>query len=319
MRQRLYPPFFLIPVLVLLVGALASCGEEAPASPLPLDTLDHPIRDTVHSAPRAIGTLMDDRMREVSGLAASHRSGNIFWVHNDSGDEPRLFAVDSSGRVLAVVTLTSAVNEDWEDIASAMVNGVPYLYVGDTGDNGTSRSSVTVYRIVEPAVDSAWAGRELSIPAERMTLTYPDGARDCEALAVDGAGELLYLVEKSGNDRCGVYRAAWKAGVAASVLERAGDFHVPHSISFFRLVTGADYAADRHALVLRTYAALHEYAATTPRSPMELLSTVTPVTLTAPALPQAEAVCFSADTRALFTVSEGKAQQLYRIDRPAKR
>lgn len=319
MRQRLYSTFFFIPVLVLLVGALASCGEEAPASPLPVDTLDHPIRDTVHSAPRAIGTLADDRLKEVSGLAASRRSGNVFWVHNDSGDEPRLFAVDSSGRVLAVVTLASAVNEDWEDIASATVNGVPYLYVGDTGDNGAARSSVTVYRIVEPVVDSSWSGRELTIPAEHMTLTYPDGARDCEALAVDAAGEVLYLVEKTGNERCGVYRATWKAGASPRMLERAGDFHVPHSISFFRLVTAADYSADGRVLLLRTYAALHEYAATAPRTPMELLSTATPVTLTAPALPQAEAVCISADTRDLFTVSEGKSQQLYRIGRPTKR
>lgn len=37
------------------------------------------------------GSLHNEAIDEASGLAASWRHEDLLWVHNDSGDEPRLF------------------------------------------------------------------------------------------------------------------------------------------------------------------------------------------------------------------------------------
>ena len=37
---------------------------------------------------------------EMSGLAKSRRYAEVYWMHNDSGDSARLFAVDSEGKII---------------------------------------------------------------------------------------------------------------------------------------------------------------------------------------------------------------------------
>ena len=41
-----------------------------------------------------------DSLNEVSGISRSPRFPNQFWLHNDSGDSARLFAIDQSGSLL---------------------------------------------------------------------------------------------------------------------------------------------------------------------------------------------------------------------------
>ena len=38
-------------------------------------------------------------LEEMSGIVPSRRYPGIFWVHNDSGDEARLFAIRADGSV----------------------------------------------------------------------------------------------------------------------------------------------------------------------------------------------------------------------------
>ena len=59
-----------------------------------------------------------------------------------------------SGATLALYDLDGAKANDWEDIAigPGPVAGQSYLYVGDIGDNSTSRSHIDVYRVAEPDV-----------------------------------------------------------------------------------------------------------------------------------------------------------------------
>ena len=52
---------------------------------------------------------------EASGLAQSRTNPGVFWVHNDSGDEPRVYAVSRSGALLGSYTLSGATAIDWEE------------------------------------------------------------------------------------------------------------------------------------------------------------------------------------------------------------
>jgi hypothetical protein len=53
---------------------------------------------------------------EASGIVKSRRFPGIFWVHNDSGNPPLLFAVRSDGRIVRQFRL-AVLNIDREGIA----------------------------------------------------------------------------------------------------------------------------------------------------------------------------------------------------------
>lgn len=136
---------------------------------------------------------------EASGLARSQRRPDLFWTQNDSGGDPELYAIDTTGRHRATLRLTgeAVVNFDWEDVTSFRRHGVAYLLVADTGDNYALRDTITCYLLREPAL----TGRDnLRQPVERSyTLRYPDGPRDVEAIAVDAAAGQIYVISKRGD------------------------------------------------------------------------------------------------------------------------
>jgi hypothetical protein len=89
-----------------------------------------------------LGTITDRRLSEISGITASRRADDVWWIHNDSGDVPRIFAINSTGKVLGEYRVVGAVNEDWEDIASGPAADLsPALYIADIGDNYLKRDS----------------------------------------------------------------------------------------------------------------------------------------------------------------------------------
>ena len=63
-----------------------------------------------------IGRLDEKLIPEASGIVKSRRHSGIFWVHNDSGNPPLLFAIRADGRIVRQFRL-AIPNIDWEDIA----------------------------------------------------------------------------------------------------------------------------------------------------------------------------------------------------------
>src|SRR5262249_2944115 len=156
------------------------------------------------------GKIANDEITELSGIVSSRRTNGVWWVHNDSGDSARLFAVGNDGRSLGEFHLAGVTATDWEDIGigKGPKAGVSYLYGADIGDNAKARPSVQLYRVPEPAVDPA---KSASAPqtldgVDTLTLTYPDGPHDAEAFFVDPKTGRLYIVSKQLG-AAGVYRA----------------------------------------------------------------------------------------------------------------
>src|SRR5438105_10764194 len=83
---------------------------------------------------------------EASGIVASRRHPGIFWVHNDSGNAPRLFAVRRDGSLVREFAV-AAPNVDWEDIAT---DDHGHLYIGETGNNNGRLPLRAVYQLDEP-------------------------------------------------------------------------------------------------------------------------------------------------------------------------
>ena len=84
-------------------------------------------------------------VKECSGMELS--TGNIFWTHNDRGNEPLLYGVDSTGQLLHTIRLTDVENNDWEDLAQDE-NGT--IYIGDFGNNDNDRTDLAIYIVPSP-------------------------------------------------------------------------------------------------------------------------------------------------------------------------
>lgn len=125
----------------------------------------------------------DARIKESSGLVDL---GALMVTTNDSGDPSRLFVVSSAtGRTVGVVDF-HAETLDVEALAPA---GGRAVWVGDIGDNGSERTTISVYLV------PVRTGRSEARPA-RYRLVYPRGAHDAESLFTDRQGR-LHVITKS--------------------------------------------------------------------------------------------------------------------------
>ncbi|WP_442508110.1 hypothetical protein SH528x_007066 [Novipirellula sp. SH528] len=134
-------------------------------------------------------------------MAASHRQPGHFWSHNDSGDTARLFAFDSLGKTTGRCELVAASSLDWEDMASFELGDRKYLLVADCGDNDRKRDACFLHLFDEP--DPTRATKIESYLA--LQIAYPDGAHDCEAVAVDPTRGKILMVAKSAIPYVNVY------------------------------------------------------------------------------------------------------------------
>lgn len=152
-------------------------------------------------------------LSEVSGIVKSQTYDDTYWVHNDSGDNPRLFSIRADGSVIfppfADDTLIAegdsnkhwqgvpvhlAVNQDWEDIA--LHDGV--IYIADIGNNGNMRRDLGIYVVREPNPLATTNVRTLKY----LPLQYPDQKKfpadqwhfDSESMFIDAG--VVYFITK---------------------------------------------------------------------------------------------------------------------------
>ncbi|MGI9431080.1 MAG: hypothetical protein ACR2PQ_02645 [Myxococcota bacterium] len=200
-------------------------------------------------------------LRELSGLVKSRVHPGVFWGHNDSGDVPRIFALDAGGRVLGEFAIRGAAHVDWEDIA---VDDSGDLYLGDFGNNLNRRTDLRVYRVPEPdpasgldPVESVATYRfRYSDQARRFDLT--DFNYDAEALfEFEGA---LFIATKHRSDRdTRIYRLPLRPESDEASLSPIATIPLGgrpvFGIDFYGEVTGADACGPRLALL--TYRAIY--------------------------------------------------------------
>lgn len=196
--------------------------------------------------------LLSDGLAESSGVAASRAYPGVYWTHNDSGSEPVIFAIDSTGAILARVRVEGATNVDWEDVALGPCPAGDCLYVADTGDNQERRDHAVIYRIPEPAPRD---GR--SAPAERFPFRFPDRPQDAEALFILPDPEpTAYIVTKGRAGPVTVYRYPPPFDPDRIVeLEPVQTFD-PGPMPLGRQVTGADATPDGRWVAIRSYDSL---------------------------------------------------------------
>jgi hypothetical protein len=142
---------------------------------------------------------------ELSGLAASSAYSGVLWAHNDNPGPARLFALDSTGRLLGSVVVPGTQLLDFEDLALGPCPGNDpneCLYLADTGDNSESRGSYAVYVVSEPNPEIT--GWRPSVAHQVEFVLEGNESRDIEAMTVlpDGA---VIVVTKGQHGRADLY------------------------------------------------------------------------------------------------------------------
>jgi hypothetical protein len=245
----------------------------------------------------ALGRFDVRRLPEVSGIAASGRHPGIFWVHNDSGNPPALFAVRRDGRLVREFPLR-VPNIDWEDIAA---DAQGHLYVGDIGNNGGLLAVRVVYRFDEPDVGKPPPG-PLS-PTAAWFYRFPEGGRfDAEGLFLQDGGRTAVLVSKRLDGKPAELFAI-PLEKPAPLLRPALARRVGMLPGFVEPATGASLSPDGTRLAVCSYAVTRVYQ-TERDATWRLLAEVR--------YPSAPVEGVTWDGRDLVLVSEGRGIDLIR-------
>jgi hypothetical protein len=285
----------LLILAALLTATLSACGDRpySANSPLPVAVSDS----------QQVMTLDNRSLSEASGLTRSSKRGDLVWMHNDSGDTARLFAVGTNGQHLGVLTINGGESAiDWEDIASFSQNGKDYLLIADVGDNNALRPSITLYIIEEPDTLALDIPFSISVkPAWRINATYPDGARDCEAVAVDQIREEIILLSKRDrpprlyslplSKSSGLVTASFVGAVSSIPAPTANDLGEPYGKNRNR-PTGLDISPDGSRIGVLTYKDSYLFTKEGNASWLDTLNSH-PKIIDIPQLKQAEAGGFS--------------------------
>ncbi len=268
-----------------------------------------------------MGRIRSPALTEISGIAESASSPGVFFVHNDSGDSPRFFAIDGAGRILAEISLPSvSVLIDAEDIALGPApGGRHFLYLGDIGNNfargalGIPRRKAVLYRVPEPQLSLDTLGLQLRVTeAFPIVLSFPGPAHDAEAFFIDPLTGDLVLITKEDDGRSLIFTAsASELAAGATTLAQVGQLNfgkppLPGNM----YATAASITQSGRSILLRSYSSVFLFERSPTESVWQALQR-SPRQVAGPALPQAEAIGFSHNDTAFVTLSEGLSPVLW--------
>ncbi|MFC1781765.1 hypothetical protein ACFLZ8_05850, partial [Planctomycetota bacterium] len=251
-----------------------------------------------------IGTLEKEKITEASGMASSRKNRGILWVHNDSGDSANIYAIKSDGELIETFRIKKADSRDWEDIAigPGPEKEVDYLYIGDIGDNSADYSSITVYRIEEPNLETSRDDTKIG-PADEIKLEYPDGPKDAETLLVDPLNGDIYIITKNRSFGM-VYLASFPQDTDKKTrLEFVTTIPLA-------MATGGDISPDGELVIVRALNSAGLWKRPADEKLWKAFS-AEPVWLDLIDEPQGEAICFDAEGNGFYTLSEMKHAEIY--------
>lgn len=245
------------------------------------------------------GSLDNPDIYEASGLAVSRHNPNFIWTHNDSGHPNEIFLLDATNaKWKATVVVEGATNNDWEEMAASIRDGVPTLYVGDTGDNLNQYSTHIIYRFAEPD-PSTLSGKSSVSSIEKITYRYPDGQWDSEGFFVDHQTQDIYLISKvTSNTK--LYRLPYPQSTQEVITAELVE-DLPQTI-----ITAADLSPDGQELLMKDYLTVYYWKRNHGESIAQMMKR-TPRVMPYFPEPQGEAIAFATDNSGYFTLSEDRS------------
>tara|TARA_A100001015_G_scaffold309822_1_gene409981 strand:+ start:1043 stop:2137 length:1095 start_codon:yes stop_codon:yes gene_type:complete len=176
-----------------------------------------------------VKSTLSSRLNETSGIVKENN--NSLWTHNDSGDLPIIFNIDSNGTIVDSIFLDSVTHTDFEDIT---FDDNFNLYVGDFGNNNYNRTNLVIYKILNSDL-----AKDTVVP-QKITFTYSDQTQfpdpnentDCESLIYKNNKLYLFSKNHGSSGFCKLYELPNTPGnYTAQLID---------SVTTPGMVTGAD-------------------------------------------------------------------------------
>jgi hypothetical protein len=188
-------------------------------------------------------TNLPSQLAETSGLVKVDGS---YFTHNDSGDEPIIYAVNiSTGAVEREIYVQNATHIDWEDVTA----DDSHIYIGDIGNNAGTRTDLKIYKVSKVDLLSAD-----TVNADTITFHYTEQVDfspatyttnfDAESLIYKD-GKMYLFTKNWGNLKTYIYE----------IPTLPGSYPITRidSLNPEALITGASYNGTRNELVFTAY------------------------------------------------------------------
>jgi hypothetical protein len=168
-------------------------------------------------------------LTETSGLV--YNKGYLI-THNDSGDTPTLYLINSLGKIVDTKTYSNMQAVDWEDITKDNT----HLFIADIGNNRGNRKDLVIYKIALKDIENT------SAAVTALHFTYPDqtsfikGNQDhsFDAESIIAIDDYLYVFSKD-----------WKNQITTIYqLNKDEEYQIAKKIMSYPvngLITGATY------------------------------------------------------------------------------
>jgi hypothetical protein len=265
------------------------------------------------------GNLEVSIINEASGMAASSLNPDRLYHVNDTWQQnaPVFFITDTAGQNLQTVRLENVTYSprtiDTESMDVGPCGSASCLFIGDIGDNRGRRAELRIF-VIEEFLDVP----DSVTPEQIIRVTYPDGARDSESLAVHPNGD-IYLLSKEGVSLLGTAparlyklpREVWEnAGDEVLTLELVAtlDLRALSGTSvnvFSHIATGMDISDDGQRLLILTYGEVFEIALDVSQLNGQAISTETPhKQIEVVTLLQQEAISYASEGYSFFYTAE---------------
>ena len=252
------------------------------------------------------GAIHGGDVDECSGAVAGATHPEVLYLHNDSGDAARFFAIGVDGVARGEFELAGAVAVDWEDVGRGPCGpeGGSCLYFGDIGDNDRDRASYAIYRVEEPA--EIGAGKHAAT-AEVIPFVYPDGSRDAETLLVHPVtGAITLVTKEDGSSR--IYELPLPITSSKTVtLIAAGRVEPPVGSP---RITAGDVHPEGRGVLLRTKTDVFFFPMTPGQTVAQALAAA-PCLLPSAVEDQGEAIAWLPGGWDYVTISEGPGAPIH--------
>lgn len=255
------------------------------------------------------GELRGADVDECSGAVAGATHPDVLYVHNDSGDSARFFAIGVDGVPRGEFDVSGAGAVDWEDVARGPCSsgGGSCLYLGDIGDNDKARADYAIYEVEEPA--QIGAGKH-SAMATAIPFKYPDGSHDAETLLVHPMTGVITVVTKVDKKSSTIYELPRPITPGATAtLVVAGSIDPPVGSS---RVTGGDVHPEGLGVLLRTHSDVFFFAMAQDQTVAQALA-APPCLLPAADEDQGEAIAWLPGGWDYVTLGEGVGAPIHGV------
>jgi hypothetical protein len=180
---------------------------------------------------------------ETSGLEYHN---DLLVTHNDSGNDPSLYYLDYSGKIIHTRKFDGINNNDWEDLTA----DENFIYIADMGNNFDTRENLMVIKVSKDIYDKNYEIIQFYYPEQTDFKFKLKSQFDAEAIIADGEF-LLIFTKNRAKKITDIYKIPKKAGSYAA--KKIGSFNTNS------IVTGGDYLKDLNLLVLTSTVEFDNY------------------------------------------------------------